>query len=143
MINHLTRFLREAHIEDAHLCKQFYGTVMSYYLVTVYLLIKLLYIANVIGQIFFMNKFLDTEYHWYGLEVLRNLGRDDVRTTSERFPRVTLCDFNIRVLGNIQRYTVSMYTQDTINPLKTGDCYVNVNEPFVHDLLTSSTNEEA
>ena len=108
MINHMTRFLREAHIGESGypLCKQFWKVFMSYYLVTTYLLIKLLYITNVLGQIYFMNLFLNTEYHWYGVEVLASLGKGDSWSTSERFPRVTLCDFKIRVPGNVQPYTV-------------------------------------
>ena len=108
MVNHLTRFLREAHIGEAGypLCKHVAKIIMSYYLVILYLLIKLLYIGNVIGQIYLMNLFLNTEYHWYGIEVLKNLRRGESWSTSERFPRVTLCDFKIRVVGNVQPYTV-------------------------------------
>ena len=42
----------------------------------------------------------------YGFEVLKRMVKGEDWTTSDRFPRVTLCDFKIRVLGNIHRYTV-------------------------------------
>lgn len=38
--------------------------------------------------------------------VLSKMWRGKSWSTSDRFPRVTLCDFPIRVMGNIQRYTV-------------------------------------
>ncbi|KAK2145162.1 hypothetical protein LSH36_698g01046 [Paralvinella palmiformis] len=84
------------------ICGRRYGN----YLVVLYLLIKVFYCVNVIGQLFLLNAFLGTNYHLYGYEVIRKLAREENWTASERFPRVTLCDFYIRTLGNIQRHTV-------------------------------------
>lgn len=76
------------------------------YLVCLYIFTKLLYIANAIGQIFVLNAFLGQDFNMYGLEVLTALTRGEDWTTSPRFPRVTMCDFKVRRLGNVQRYTV-------------------------------------
>lgn len=76
------------------------------YLVVLYLLVKVLYIGNVIGQLFALNFFLGTDFHLYGIEVMKALARGEDWTASPRFPRVTMCDFKVRRLGNVQRYTV-------------------------------------
>ncbi|CAH1801762.1 unnamed protein product [Owenia fusiformis] len=85
------------------LCGRRYGN----FLIASYLLVKLLYFLNALGQLFLMNAFLKTEYMLYGYEVLRDLAKMDDWTASIRFPRVTLCDFKIRMFGhNVHRYTV-------------------------------------
>lgn len=71
-----------------------------------YLFIKTLYAANVIGQFFILNTFMSMDYTVYGYEVIGKLIRDGEFTDSPRFPRVTLCDFEIRQLQNLQRHTV-------------------------------------
>ena len=76
------------------------------FLALAYLFVKLVYIANAIGQIFLLNSFLDSPFHLYGYRMIRSflLGRG--WATSMRFPHVTLCDFQIRVLGHVNQYTV-------------------------------------
>lgn len=83
-------------------CGRRYGN----YLVVLYLFVKLLYIANVIGQIFALNAFLGQNFSLYGIDVLSALAKGEDWTASPRFPRVTMCDFKVRRLGNVQRYTV-------------------------------------
>ena len=108
MINHMTRFLRELcrlQMMASPFAKMWY-IIYGNYITVMYICIKLLYIGNVVGQLFLLNEFLGSRYHLYGLEVLRNLAKGEDWTTSDRFPRVTLCDFKIRVLGHVNRYTV-------------------------------------
>lgn len=76
------------------------------YLVSLYLFVKVLMFANAVGQLFLLNVFLGQDFHLYGVEVIRSLARGDDWTASQRFPRVTMCDFKVRRLGNVQRYTV-------------------------------------
>ncbi|CAH1803120.1 unnamed protein product [Owenia fusiformis] len=84
-------------------CGRRYGN----YLVSLYLLIKVFYFANAVGQLFLLNSFIGTNYTLYGLEVVRDLINGTDWTESARFPRVTLCDFKIREFGlNIHRYTL-------------------------------------
>lgn len=84
------------------LCIKLYGN----YLIFIYCIIKLLYIGNAILQILALNKFLGDGYHMYGIDVLRNMIAGKSWSTSDRFPRVTLCDIHIRRMGNIHNYTV-------------------------------------
>lgn len=91
--------------------KRFWLAIYGNYLITLYLLIKLVYVANAFGQIYVINAFLGSrDFHsgftMYGYEVLWRLFHGESWTTSDRFPRVTLCDFKLRVLGSVNRYTV-------------------------------------
>lgn len=76
------------------------------YLVSLYLFVKLLMFANAVGQLFLVNAFLGQDFHLYGIQVIRSIIEGDDWTASPRFPRVTMCDFKVRRLGNVQRYTV-------------------------------------
>ncbi|KAI1715496.1 innexin domain-containing protein [Ditylenchus destructor] len=83
------------------------GRVYGAYVTVVYSFVKLLHLSNSILQFYFLNKFLETaDYPLFGGHVLYDLLRDREWRDSGRFPRVTLCDFEIRVLGNIHRHTV-------------------------------------
>ena len=84
------------------------GKRFGNYLVVLYIITKLLYIANILSQLFLLNSVLKTDYNLYGEEAIRNMmgGQDFLNETI--FPKVTMCDFKIRRLGNIQRYTVTV-----------------------------------
>uniref|UniRef100_A0A0R3Q385 Innexin n=1 Tax=Brugia timori TaxID=42155 RepID=A0A0R3Q385_9BILA len=75
-----------------------------------YLLTKLLYVLNIIGQIYMLNHFFGGDYLQWGFQkVLQTItdvvsGREWMESTI--FPRVIMCDFQVRRLGNIQRHTV-------------------------------------
>ena len=79
---------------------------MGNYLTSLYLVVKLLYIANIVGQFFLLNEFLGTDYKLYGVQMLRDLANGVEWTESGHFPRITMCDFSIRTLGNRHNYTV-------------------------------------
>jgi len=117
MTKQMDRFLKSKKPVDAsctlsitscmsRICCPSCGRRHGNYLTVTYLIIKVLYIINVISQIFILNGFIGRDYHLYGIEVLGAVfsGRD--WRDSPRFPRVTMCDFFIRRLGNLQRYTV-------------------------------------
>ncbi|KAF7632364.1 Innexin [Meloidogyne graminicola] len=78
------------------------------YVTGMYLATKVFYVGNVLTNLLLVNKFLETNnYSIYGLGVLYDLlllGKS--WTQSGNFPRITLCDFEVRVLGNIQRHSV-------------------------------------
>ncbi|XP_059164247.1 innexin unc-9-like isoform X2 [Physella acuta] len=84
------------------LCGRRYGN----YLIATYLVMKVLYISNAIGQLFMLNAFLATEYNLYGFQVLDDLIKGSEWTASKRFPRVTMCDFSIRQMTNSHHYSV-------------------------------------
>ena len=75
-------------------------------LVIVYLMFKLVYISHTVLQVFLLNIFLGSHYDHYGIEVLIKLLQGKEMMNSKRFPRITMCYFKIRILGNLQRYTV-------------------------------------
>ncbi len=62
-----------------------------------YLSVKLLYVVNVVGQIFLLNTFLGNSNSWYGLQVMNDLMHGREWQDSGNFPRVTLCDFEVKV----------------------------------------------
>ncbi|CAD5231881.1 unnamed protein product [Bursaphelenchus xylophilus] len=77
------------------------------YVTGLYLATKVLYVGNILTNLLLVNKFLETdEYSVYGLGVLRDLLFGRSWMESGNFPRVTLCDFEVRVLGNNQRHSV-------------------------------------
>ena len=86
------------------LCNKREGT----FLTGLYLFTKLLYVVNVICHFFILNAFLGGFFEMWGIEAVNSLAREQVTKESRRFPRVTLCDFKIRQLQNIQVKKISM-----------------------------------
>jgi hypothetical protein len=76
------------------------------YLTLLYLFTKLLYVLNVVLQFVILNAFLGPQYTFWGIGILQDLWMGREWQESGHFPRVTMCDFNVRVLGNIHRWTV-------------------------------------
>lgn len=76
------------------------------YLTGFYLFVKVLYCVNVVGQFFLLNEFMAMDYNLFGFEVINFLLLNGEWKASPRFPRVTLCDFNLRQLNNKHRWTV-------------------------------------
>lgn len=82
------------------------GTGLGSYVSMLYIFVKFLYLVNIIGQLIAMNRFLGSEYTMWGWGTLVDLWNGREWLESGVFPRVTLCDFKIRRLANIHRYTV-------------------------------------
>ncbi|XP_071102990.1 innexin unc-9-like [Haliotis cracherodii] len=76
------------------------------YLTRQNLFTKLLYLVNVVCQFELLSSFLGTNYWRYGTDVLVMLAADSFWNDESNFPRVGICDFEIRQLQNIQRHTV-------------------------------------
>jgi hypothetical protein len=69
--------------------------------------VKLLYIANAIGQLFLLNIFMGRGFSLIGIEAIQHWMNGHDMDAVERFPRITMCKFIIRTLGdNIQPYDV-------------------------------------
>jgi len=72
-----------------------------------YMITKMLYIANAVIQIFLLNAILGDGYTNFGYASVRDLTKGLDWQTSPVFPQITICSFEIRRLGqNIHRYTV-------------------------------------
>ncbi|KAH7728516.1 Innexin inx-3 [Aphelenchoides avenae] len=82
------------------------GRNLGSYVSMLYLLIKLLYLVNVFGQFVLLNGFIGRGYNMWGVTALMSLWTGDGWTDSPVFPRVSLCDFRVRRLANMHRYTV-------------------------------------
>jgi hypothetical protein len=77
------------------------------YLALTYVFVKLLYIANAVGQLFLLNVFMGRGFSLIGLHTLQRWMNGHDMEAVERFPRITMCRFIIRTLGdNIQPYDV-------------------------------------
>lgn len=79
---------------------------LSSYLFILFTVVKFLFFFNSILQIILLNAFLGNEYHLFGFDVIRKVIGGVDWGESKRFPRVTLCDFHIREIGIVHRYTV-------------------------------------
>lgn len=67
------------------------------FLTVLYLFTKLLYIANVALQFVILNAFLGPQYTFWGAGILSDLWNGREWNESGHFPRVTMCDFNVRI----------------------------------------------
>jgi innexin len=81
-----------------------YGKFQGNYFMMVYLLTKMLYVINSIGQLILLNEMLGIKYYRYGLELIQKLlllvQNQPIQQSyrqqgglSKYFPKVTLCDF--------------------------------------------------
>jgi hypothetical protein len=65
----------------------FYGKHYGSYITGLYLVVKLLYLLQVISQFFILNSFLGTSYTFWGFEILRDLAYGREWQESGHFPR--------------------------------------------------------
>lgn len=75
------------------------GNLQGNFLTVLYLSIKLLYLINIVGQLYLMEKFIGTKYTFYGIRVLWDLMKGREWHHSGNFPRVTFCDLEAKKLG--------------------------------------------
>ena len=82
-------------------CGRHYGN----YLITLMIFIRFIYLFNAVGTLFFLNEFLGNKFYIYGFEVMDAVFKGKEWMMSPRFPRITLCEMDLRQLTNIHRYT--------------------------------------
>lgn len=75
------------------------------YLTGLYLVVKILYVVNVVGQFFILDAFLGGFFSMWGVEAANSLVYEYRTKESRRFPRITLCDYTLRQLQNVPTFT--------------------------------------
>jgi hypothetical protein len=77
------------------------------YLTVLFVTTRIMYTFNSIAQLFVLNHFLGNDFILLGFEVMSKVWYGEDWAQLKRFPRVTMCDFKIREVGIVHRYTVS------------------------------------
>jgi len=111
MTRYTARFIHEVHRRRTlpSILRPLRHIYYDTYLTCAYLFVKLLYAANVVGQLFLLDLFLGTDFRLYGVSVLQRMVAGQDWTTSTKFPRVTLCDMKIRwTASSLLRLTVPL-----------------------------------
>lgn len=75
-------------------------------LVWLYFMAKAMYMIVLVGEFVIIHRFLNTSYVFFGFELLGELVSGGNWTTTKLFPRIVICEFELRRLANINKYTV-------------------------------------
>ncbi|XP_062574905.1 innexin unc-9-like [Saccostrea cucullata] len=77
------------------------------YLTALYMIIKCIYCINVIGQFFLLDVILGQNFYLtLGIDFFQRPPSEINQLGLLQFPRVTMCDFKIRQMSNVQDWTV-------------------------------------
>ncbi|XP_076459977.1 innexin unc-9-like [Babylonia areolata] len=87
------------------LCCFCFGKRHGSYLSGLYLVVKLGYCVNVVCQFFLLSHFMGGWFNIFGLEILTGRYKDRQWRESPYFPKVTLCDLEIRQMNNVHKWT--------------------------------------
>ncbi|PAA76795.1 hypothetical protein BOX15_Mlig012315g3 [Macrostomum lignano] len=74
------------------------------YLLAAYVLVKACYIANCIGQLYLMRSYLGLNMTSFGLQIFNDIANNRTWQTTNVFPRVTYCHFEVRNVGAPRSY---------------------------------------
>uniref|UniRef100_A0AAF5Q545 Innexin n=1 Tax=Wuchereria bancrofti TaxID=6293 RepID=A0AAF5Q545_WUCBA len=103
-IYHAEKSTKHLHkiLQNSNLLVIFTRIFTQSYLSTVYLITKLLFVVNATVQFWIVSLYLGGN----GYDLTRALLRQQTWQSTGLFPRVTMCDFKIRVMGNVHRHTI-------------------------------------
>nr|BAE78811.1 innexin2 [Dugesia japonica] len=82
------------------------GRLYGNFLISLYCFVKLLYIGNIIGQLYLMERIFGSSKSFFGIRILMDLIKGMEWHHSGNFPRVTFCDIETKKLGKNYLYTV-------------------------------------
>ena len=106
MHRQMDRYLDHYKAKQGRFRQFFCGKRRRNFLVILYSTTKLLYIANVFLQIYILDLFISADFHVYGFSVFTSLLLGDESPANRLFPKSTMCDFQVRAMGNVHRHTV-------------------------------------
>lgn len=75
------------------------GRIHGNFLITLYCFVKVLYITNIIGQLYLMERIFGASRSFFGLRILIDIVKGLEWHHSGNFPRVTFCDIETKKLG--------------------------------------------
>ncbi|KAL3312418.1 hypothetical protein Ciccas_008989, partial [Cichlidogyrus casuarinus] len=93
-----TRYRRKKGLISKYLCSVHPATRIT----LLFIFVRLLFIANNVGQIYLMDRFIGTNDTLYGYHMFKNLTHGDDWQATGIFPRVTYCHLKIRKLGQLK-----------------------------------------
>lgn len=76
------------------------------FLAFLFTFVGILYATNSLAQIFVVDSFMGNDFRRLGYDFFYTLARKEKWQFLSRFPRIAFCDFDIRQLNNVQRWTV-------------------------------------
>lgn len=83
-----------------------FGAHFGSYVSVVYLITKCLSLLNVLVQLWIMNQFLGTGSFCWGFTMMKDIWSGREWSETGHFPRVTMCDFKVRTLGNLHNWSL-------------------------------------
>uniref|UniRef100_A0A8R1I9G0 Innexin n=1 Tax=Caenorhabditis japonica TaxID=281687 RepID=A0A8R1I9G0_CAEJA len=86
--------------------QKIFGMQHGKYLTNVYIVTKFIYMSNSFLQFYSTNKFLGQNDPYWGMRILDDILHGTDWEHSGNFPRIAMCDFQVRVLGNLQRHSI-------------------------------------
>ncbi|CAG9538363.1 unnamed protein product [Cercopithifilaria johnstoni] len=103
-IYHADKSTKHLHkiLQNSNLLVIFTRTFTQSYLSTIYLITKLLFITNATVQFWLVSLYLGGN----GYDLTKALIKQQTWQSTGLFPRVTMCDFKIRVMGNVHHHTI-------------------------------------
>ncbi|CAB3407311.1 unnamed protein product [Caenorhabditis bovis] len=99
---------RKSEEETSKLAKiqRIFGMQHGKYITNVYIVTKVIYMTNSFLQFYSTNKFLGQNDPYWGMRILDDILHGTDWEHSGNFPRIAMCDFQVRVLGNLQRHSI-------------------------------------
>lgn len=86
--------------------QRIFGMQHGKFITNVYLVTKFIYMLNSFLQFYSTNKFLGQNDPYWGMRILDDILHGTDWEHSGNFPRIAMCDFQVRVLGNLQRHSI-------------------------------------
>ncbi|BHF68162.1 Structural component of the gap junctions [Sparganum proliferum] len=106
-----SRFRRMKSFVNRCLC----GIAPNSRLTFLFLVVRLMFLANSVGQIYLMKSFTGFNSTLFGLQLLKDLTKGEDWDNSGHFPRVTYCNIKVRVMGQPRPATYSIQCVLPIN----------------------------